>query len=478
VWIARACLGAAPLLTALPIRAAEKAEAASAGADWVQSPYRHFLAGQPVSGGRAVLFDEVDDPGLRADMGAELARLETELYGRQGWRAPFAGDAVLRVYVARGESGGVHTTVSRSVEKGRLVEPAMLLDAAGLSNAEIVREVGRQIALATLAGYGVEDPFLSPALSEFLSAHPGEAKDADAWTLAAAGELDFRAHPAALGRLWVSEIARSTGGTVVLREAWQRAAGAGEPATAVLLRAIADEAGLTEDGVLLRSAARLYAAIEPEASPSRLRLLDVESGAIDGAAPRAFSVRHRTFLPETEETLRVAWPQDGAAGAAVVRYRDAALPPDVVFFAAGDRRAIPLAGVARVDFLVAGNASGGSGVAAPVYSELSSVVPFSGLEARAEAGSDGGARLAWTTASHEGMWGWAVFREEVLADGRIARTGPEIVPSAESSPASYRYQYLDAGAASGTYYRYTVWAVTSEGLLARAFSATVKTAEP
>ncbi|HEY1434193.1 MAG TPA: hypothetical protein VGG65_02400 [Thermoanaerobaculia bacterium] len=459
------------------LTAAENPVTTPAGMEWVQSPYRHFLAGQAVAGSRAILFDEADDPELRAGLGAELPRLESELYGRQGWRSPFAADDPLRVYVARGESGGVRAVASRSVEAGRLVAPAVLIDAAGLSSAEIVREIGRQIARATLAGYGVDDPFLSPALATFLSAPPAEAKDAQAWTLAAGGQLDVRAHPEALGRLWVAEVARATGGEAVLREAWQRAAASGESPTSVMLRAVADEPGQSEDALLLRAAARLYMSIEPETSPSRLRLLDVESGAIDAAPPAGFTVRHRTFLPESEETLRVAWPQDGGAGAAVVRYRDAALPPDVAFFAAGDRRAIPLAGVARVDFLVAGSASGGRGVAAPVYAELSAAVPFSGLEARADSGADG-ARLTWTTASHEGMWGWAVFREEMTADGRLARTGPEIVPSAESSPGSFRYEYLDSGAAPGTYYRYTVWAVTSEGLLARAFSATLKSPEP
>jgi hypothetical protein len=470
--MARGCLGAMAVFAALPALAAEKAGTA-AGLDWARSPYRHFRDAQPLQGGRAVLFDEASDPGLRAELAAELARLEEELYGRQGWRAPFTGDEPLRVYVSRQESGGVRAVASRSVEKGRLIAPAVLLDATGLADSEIVREVGRQVARATLAGYGVEDPFLSPALAELLSAPPGETVDADAWAAAAAGELDFRARPEVLGRLWASEAARAVGGMTAVREAWQRAGELGELPAAILLRA-AEAAGQAEEDVLLGAAARLYASIEPEASPSRLRLLDVESGAIDAAAPAAFRVRHRTFLPESEETLRVAWPADGSAGAAVVRYRDAALPPDVVFFAAGERHAIPLAGVARVDWLVAGGASGGRGVAAPVYGELSAAVPYSGLDARADAGADG-ARLTWTTASHEALWGWAVFREEVLADGRLARTGPELVPSAESSAVSFRYEFVDTAAAPGTYYRYTVWAVTGEGLLARAFSATLKT---
>ncbi len=457
------------------LAAVERADAGAAWTDWVRSPYRHFREGQPVPGGRAMVFDEVDDPGLRTELSAELGRLEDELYGRQGWRPPFAGGEVLRVYVARGESGGVRALSSRAVEKGQLVEPVVLLDAAGLSTGEIVREVARQVGRATLDGYGIEDAFLSPALAEFLITPAGEARNEETWMLAAAGELDFNARAAVLGRLWVAEVARIAG-PARLREAWQRAADLDELPTGVLLRHVSEETGRTAESILLGAAVRLYASLEPEASPSRLRLLDVESGSIDAAAPAPLTVRHRTFLPEVEETLRVAWPQDGGAGAAVVRYRDQALPPDVVLFAAGERRAIPLSGVARIDWLIAGGAGGGRGLAAPVYCDLSATVPFSGLEARAAAEADG-PRLTWTTASHEALWGWAVFREEVLSDGRIARKGPEIVPSTEASSESFRYEFVDSASTPGTYYRYTVWAVTGEGVLARAFAATLKTAD-
>ena len=93
------------------------------------------------------------------------------------------------------------------------------------------------------------------------------------------------------------------------------------------------------------------------------------------------------------------------------------------------------------------------------------------------AAGPGSARISWTTASHEGLAGWAVFREEVLPDGRIARTGPQILPATDKAEESYRYAYLDPDAAPGTFYRYSVWAVTEDGLLARAFSATLRTAE-
>lgn len=457
--------------------AAEAGGAAESGkGKWIESARGRFGPPRAVAGGRAVVFDEANDGELAASLDAELARLDEELFHRQGWRSPFSGGDPLRLYVARSASADLRAAAAPARDRGLLREPALLLDAGGLDSRSIVREAAREVARAVLDGYGVEDAFLGPALAEYLSAPPAESSAEAAWEPAASGTLDFRARPATLGRLWVEEVARAAGGPAILRESWQRSAETGESAVSALLRAAAVQAQVSEDALLLRASARLYATIEPEASPSRLRLLDVVAGALDAAAPAALAVRHRVLLPETEETLRVAWPQDGGAGAAVVRYGDALLPPDVVTFAPGESRALPLSGVVRVDFLVAGNALGGTGIVAPAWGEAAAGVPFAGLEARASIES-GEPRLVWTTATHEGMWGWAIFREQVLADGRIARRGPEIVPSAESAARSYRYQFVDSAAEAGTYYRYTVWAVTADGLLARAFSATVRNAD-
>lgn len=474
----RALLCGAAILLSLPALAAgPRADDAARRLSWALSPYRHFGPAQALVPGGAALLDEAEDPELRSALATELRRLFEDLYGRQGWRVPFGGDEPLRIYVARREAGGVRDVAARSVEKGRLVAAAVLLDGTGLSTSQIVREVCRQVALATLRGYGAaEDEFLTSAAAEALSGAPqSDAKDEETWMRAAAPLVDFRARPATLGRLWVDELVRAAGGTGLLREAWERAGETGEGLQEVLSRSLLEAAGVSEETLLVRCAARLFASLEPEASPSRLRLLDLESGALDAAAPAARSVRHRTFLPEgAEEALRVQWPEDGGQGAAVVRYRDAMLPADVVFFAAGQRRTIPLSGVVRIDWLVAGSAAGGGDLRAPAYCDLSSATPFRGLDAHASAGPEG-PRLAWTTAGHDGMWGWAVFREELLSDGRIARTGPEIVPSSLRSEDSFRYLFLDSTAAPGTFYRYTVWAVTDEGLLARAFAVTLKT---
>ena len=95
---------AAPALHAVGADPAASGVTAEA---WIQSPYRHFGPGQPVAAGRAVLYDEASDPALKSGLDGEIMRLENDLYGRQGWRNPFSPDEPLRVYVARGESGGV-----------------------------------------------------------------------------------------------------------------------------------------------------------------------------------------------------------------------------------------------------------------------------------------------------------------------------------------------------------------------------------
>ena len=465
-------------LVALPAGASRLEETAP-GRAWVEDPIRRFGPPQTLLPGRALLRDEAEDPELRSALALEVRRLYASLYGAGGWRVPFAEGEPLRVFLARRGGQGMRRMAARSVDRGRLVGPEILLDASGLTAAQIVREVSRQIALATLAGYAVpNDDFLTPSMAEYLSAPGRESPGEDAWILAAGLLVDFRRDPAALGRLWIEEVAREAGGKTFLREVWERASGSGESPLPLLLRMLAETAGVTEERVLVRAAARLFISLEPEASPSRLRLLDLESGGLDASSPARLIVRHRSFQPDAsaDETLVIGWPEDAGAGAAVVRYRDPALPPDVVFFQAADRRAIPLSGVARIDWLIAGTESGGRDLRAPADAERVSGAPFAGLEARAAA--DGTRpQLVWSTQSHRGLWGWAVFREEVLADGRIARTGPEIVPSSESASESFRYAFLDRSAAPGTFYRYTVWAVTDEGLLARAFSATLKTAE-
>jgi hypothetical protein len=463
----------------LAVAAAGGAQTAPGRSDagtWIDSPYRNFGPPQTLLTGRVVLLDEADDPTLKALLSGEIRRLFHELYVVQGWRSPFAEGEPLKIFVARKEAGGVRRVESRSIEKGRLVGAGILLDARGMTTRQIVREVARQIALATLAGYRVSDgSFLTQAAAALISSSTDEEDREAILQAAAAPELSIEGSPSVLGRLYLEELSRGAG-SGFLRAAWEKAAETGEPALPLLLGAYAERTGEVEDVPLVRFGARLYTTFEPEIEPSRVGLLDLESGALDAAGPGGFALRHRTYVPgDGASALKVSWPVDGGAGAVVVRYRDTSLPPDVLFLAAGDVRSIPLGGVARLDWIVTGRSSGGT-LRAPVAIEPATAFPYSGLTAHAGAGP-GGPHVSWTTASHEGLAGWAVFREEVLPDGRIAQTGPEIIPSSKSAAESFAYAYLDPAASPATYYRYTVWAVTEDGLLSRAFSVTLRSSD-
>jgi hypothetical protein len=442
---------------------------------WEATPYRNFGPSHALLGGRVILRDELDDPSLAAAITVELQRLGVELQEKEGWRAPSA--TPLQVFIGRRYADGTRQVASRGVDRGGLIAASLQLDATGMDNDKIAREVGRLYALATVEAYGAADStFLSLAAANYLEG-PQDDQEREAASLSASSlDFDLTRQPAAVGRLYVEEFCRQAGGAAGLRAVWEKAAESREEPLAVLRRTFVEATGKSETALLQSFAARLYATSEGEAGPSRLTLTDLEAGALDASPPEPMALRHRSFLPSPDATaLRMSWPEDGALAAAVVRYRDSQLPADVVYFAAGEKRSISLSGVARIDWAVVGSAER-RGTAAPVVVETLSGFPYTGLSAQAVAGP-GAPRLTWTTATHESLSGWVVFREEVLADGRVSRSGPEIVPATTRAEDSMRYVFVDSEATAGTFYRYTVWAVTEDGLLARAFAATLRTPE-
>jgi hypothetical protein len=443
---------------------------------WPDSPYRSFGPARELSP-TAVLSDEADDPGLRRALADELARLAAELFGEQGWPMPFAAGDPLRIFVARRESEGVRRLVARSLDRRHLVGPTIQIDGSDLSGAQIIREAARLYALAAISSYAVTDRgFVTTAAAELLSGGADSEEAEEARTVAAAPTVRLANHARTMGRALLEEFTMAAGGRGALRLVWEQASERGEDPLSSLVRVYAEKTGAPEDSLLVRSAARLYATLETEAGPASLGLYDLEAGALDSSAPPAWTLRHRVYLPgETGGALRFQWPAGAGSGAAIVRYRDPELPSDVVFLEPGSAHTVALSGVARVDWIVAGSLSG-TGPAAPVFFESVTGYPFEGLVARAAPNSMG-SQICWTTASHESLAGWAVFREEVQTDGRIAHAGPQIVPASTEAAESFRYAYLDPATRPGTYYRYTVWAVTEDGLLAKAFSATLRTPE-
>lgn len=457
------------------VSAAQEAEQAGR-LPWPESPFRSFGPAQALSSAM-VLRDEADDPALRRSLSEMAEKLSVELFDEQGWPMPFAAGDPLRIFVARREADGVRRLVARSLEQRHLVTPTIQIDGSDLSDADIVREAARLLALAAVSSYGVPDRgFLTTAAAEWLSGNGDSPEAAEAArAVAAAPTVRMADHSRTMGPALLAEFALAAGGRGALRLAWERASERGEDLLESLVRTYAERTGEPEDSLLLRFAARLYTTFETEPGPSSIGLPDLEAGAFDAAAPAAWSLRHRTYLPaDTAGALRFQWPAGAGAGAAVVRYRDPELPPDVVFLVPDSVHTVALAGVARVDFVVAGAAA--PGPAAPAFFESVASYPVADLVPHVVSSPEG-SRVWWTTSSHENLAGWAVFREEVLPDGRIARTGPQIVPAATETPESFRYAYVDPATRPGTYYRYTVWAVTGEGLLAKAFSATLRTPE-
>lgn len=451
--------------------------AASAAADWATGPFRSFGAPEKLLAGRVQLSDEADDAALRAGIAAELKRLRSDLHDRQGWADPLPDGEPLRIFVARADAEGVARLAARSVDRHRLIGATIQIDATGLSSREIVRRVSRLYAQATLEAYGAsEGTFLTAAAAEALSGGESDEERTERVRMAAAATgLDIVHNPDSLGRAFVDEFSRTLG-AAALRGVWERSAQTGEAVLPVFLKTWLEATGEREDMLLLRAGARLYASVEPESAPSRLQLADLQSGALDAVTPAVFAIRHRSLVTPSDATgaLRIAWPDRGAPAAAVVRYRDAAFPPDVVFWTAGSVRTIPMSGVSRVDWIVAGTAAGPPLEELTASVDLVSGFPFANLLPQAVSGP-GGTRISWTTSGHDKLAGWALFREEVQADGRVVRTGPQILPATHQADESFRYAYVDPDAAAGTYYRYSVWAVTDDGLLARAFSATLRT---
>lgn len=188
---------------------------------WTDSPYRSFGPAHRVSD-TALVLDEQDDGYLREALGAELSRLSADLFDRQGWPSPFRTEDPLRIYVSRGAGDGVRRLAARTVVERHLVSPAIQIDAVGLTDDQVVREVGRLVALAAISSYGVADSsFLTTAAAELLSAPPEEDREATR-AVAASPSVRLSDHARTMGRGFLEEFLREAGGAPALRLIWER----------------------------------------------------------------------------------------------------------------------------------------------------------------------------------------------------------------------------------------------------------------
>ena len=276
----------------------------------------------------------------------------------------------------------------------------------------------------TLAGHPPGDAHsVLRASSAPARARTGRSSTAPVWTRPSAlrprsarslgrrgGRLDARGRgscstsapiPRELGRLWVQEVVLGAAATRSPAPGREEAAGGGEtpssrPGAAASRRPRATTAGAP-------------AAARPRASTRRssrgvarrgCSLVDLESGALD-AAPPDRAHRPPPVVPARNgrrDAPRSPGRADGGDGAAVVRYADAALPPDVVFFAAGDRARDPALGRGAHRL----RSSRGAPRAAAASRRRSTACATSALAVRAARGARRGGRRRpapdWSTA--------------------------------------------------------------------------------
>jgi len=420
--------------------------------------------------GRAVVEGRIP-PEDAAAFASELdVRLRAAFDGG-AWKVPFRPEEPLRViltavagpsfseaFSGAGNRNAIvtlnladHAPADAAAEAVRGAAVFVLKEIAPSAPSEVVGAVARAIALGReLSESDREDLRENGAASEHSLDSPGS-------------EL-FAAE-------WIREMASDSGAGFV-PGVWTGRVADGDASLAAFGAAYREQGGSPADA-LLRALTRLYAADEVVADPARLGDSDLASGGLNAAAPPPRSWRLFTTFPSGTGGWSVAWPEDGARAFAVVHYEDG-LPSDVVPFSAGDRKTLPASGVSRIDWVVTGSETGGTLLSSPASVLRETEFPMSGLsaEARSEAGE--GVALSWKTASHRDLSGWAILRSEVTEDGRVVQAEPESLPAQLEDPQGASYDFVDTSAIPGHYYRYDVWAVTADGVLSRAFRATLR----
>jgi hypothetical protein len=270
---------------------------------------------------------------------------------------------------------------------------------------------------------------------------------------------------------WIREMARSAG-TDFIRNVWAHRIADGEASLSEYASAFRDLGGAPAEA-LYRALARLYAADEVFGDLSRLTDVDLASGALNALSPGPYAWRFFTAAAAPAGGWNVSWPEDAARGFAVLHYEDG-LPSDVVPFSSGDRKILPASGIARIDWIVLGREDAPASLAVPVTVARESEFPVSGLSAAARTEAGEGVMLSWHTVSHRDLSGWAILRSEVTESGRVIQSDPESLPAQTEDRSGASYDFVDTQAVPGHYYRYDVWAITSDGALSRAFRTTLQ----
>ena len=473
VWAA-CVLWAAGSAQAAPWRRAEFL-GSSVGVNVFRPDLRSTDAGSPenlaIWDGRAVVRAPGLDPADAAAFAAELDARLRAAFDPGDWKVPFTAAEPLRVLAASAPGLDFSDVFSLAGDRDGVVA----LNLAGHSFADAAAEAVRGAAVFVLRGLAPATPsgvVSAAARALSLGADLSESDREELRENGAAPEHSLDAPGSELfAAEWIREMAAAAG-PGFLRNVWTGRVARGESSLSAFGTAFRELGGSPGDA-FYRSLARLYGAEEVFGDSAKLTESDLAAGALNAAAPGARAWRFFAASPAGSGGWSVAWPDDGARAFAVVHYEDG-LPSDVIPVSAGERKVLPASGVTRIDWVVLGGEHGPAPLAAPAAVVHEAEFPVAGLSAEARTAEGEGVALSWTTASHRDLSGWAILRSEVTEDGRIVRAEPESLPAQAEARDGASYDFVDTSAVAGHYYRYDVWAVTADGVLSRAFRATLR----
>ncbi|MGH9443664.1 MAG: hypothetical protein ACRD16_15480 [Thermoanaerobaculia bacterium] len=417
-------------------------------------------------------------PGVDPETLAQIAPvIDSNLHAAlDSWETASPSGEPIRLLILSAAGAPFSEVFSVAGAAGTERDPVVALNVAGQTDEEIGAETVRDVAsfiLRRLAPNAGDS--LVFAAARALSIR-GDLLDSDREEIRETGSSPVNSLDRPEGEIfaatWINEMAAAAG-TGFVSSVWTRRIAGGNASLLAFAEGYSEAVHSSPWDAFQRALERDYSRTEVFGDLSRLTERDRAAGALDVSRPGPLAWRFYSSEMRSTGGLSVSWPPDAAAGFAVLHYEDS-LPSDVVAFAPGDSRVLPLSGVSRVDWVIAGNGDEASSLAAPVTIAALPDFPVSGLAARAVSQPGQGVSLEWSTARQTDLSGWAIFRTEVNDSGKILQSAPQWLPSSGGEQEQSLYSFVDSTATPGLYYRYDVWAVTEDGALSRSFHATIR----
>jgi hypothetical protein len=447
--------------------------AAARRADLTRSPYTQIAERRALRGGEVTLgFEAGLDDDLRDELTRALSAFCATLFDRDGWPRPFSPASPLLVLVTR-QADVAAVAGWEGRERGLLVRPVVAAGAGARVPAAVVLDLGHQIALLSLRQSAPDAPaWAVESLAESLARRAlgldGVPLPETDPLLADSGSLTS---PPAGAAFWDALARRLPRGMGDVREAWEDAGALRGDGSDALLRSLAarvDEGGLPGFLADLMTK-RLAAATGHRGAPAR-RLASLADIAAPGPGPLGW--RRVTVRTEEERGgLEILVPDSraAAAGRAVLFYRGVRGDFDAVSLLPGLVRTIPLSGSSSVHLLLVDGAEGGD-----LDVRLRRVADYPvALVASGSEWKDGVVQISWRTSSHRDLLGWVLERWEETGEGTLEESGRELVPASDASDTGFAYHVADRDTQPGHRYRYRVYALTQDGVLAEAFETAV-----